>query len=185
MLPAGDLPQPMIGLVVTALVMPLLSRAWDFQSAVALHVLMGVALALVVTPSLAFMAEATSAAGVESFGVSHGVYNFAWGLRRSAGRRSAVSCSSSSDLRASRCCGCHECLRQRSCWPGSPRNDRRRRGGRGRAGGLQRCQVDVGRLPAPVASARYFTITQPYIWNSAKWGRKVQMTRYLPGVLKV
>jgi multidrug resistance protein len=70
----------MIGLVVTALVMPLLSRAWDFQSAIALYVLMGVALALVVTPSLAFMAEATSAAGVESFGVSYGVYNFAWGL---------------------------------------------------------------------------------------------------------
>jgi DHA1 family solute carrier family 18 vesicular amine transporter 1/2 len=70
----------MIGLVVTALVMPLLSRAWDFQSAVALYVLMGVALALVVTPSLAFMAEATSAAGVESFGVSYGVYNFAWGV---------------------------------------------------------------------------------------------------------
>jgi hypothetical protein len=26
------------------------------------------------------MAEATSAAGVESFGVSYGVYNFAWGV---------------------------------------------------------------------------------------------------------
>ena len=70
----------MIGLIVTALMMPLLSRAWNFQSAIALYVLMGVALALVVTPSLAFMAEATSAAGVESFGVSYGVYNFAWGM---------------------------------------------------------------------------------------------------------
>ena len=75
----------MIGLVVTALVMPLLSRAWDFQSAIALYVLMGVALALVVTPSLAFMAEATSSAGVKSFGVSYGVYNFAWGLGLLAG----------------------------------------------------------------------------------------------------
>jgi MFS transporter, DHA1 family, solute carrier family 18 (vesicular amine transporter), member 1/2 len=70
----------MIGLVVTALMMPLLSRAWNFESAIGFYVLMGAALALVVTPSLAFMAEATSAAGVESFGVSYGVYNFAWGM---------------------------------------------------------------------------------------------------------
>jgi multidrug resistance protein len=70
----------MIGLVVTALMMPLLSRAWSFESAIGFYVLMGIALALVVTPSLAFMAEATSAAGVESFGVSYGVYNFAWGV---------------------------------------------------------------------------------------------------------
>jgi MFS family permease len=69
----------MIGLVVTALMMPLLSRAWDFQSAIFFYVLMGVAIALVVTPSLAYMAEATSDAGVTSFGVSYGVYNFAWG----------------------------------------------------------------------------------------------------------
>jgi DHA1 family solute carrier family 18 vesicular amine transporter 1/2 len=69
----------MIGLIVTALMMPLLSRAWSFESAIGFYVLMGTALALVVTPSLAFMAEATSAAGVESFGVSYGVYNFAWG----------------------------------------------------------------------------------------------------------
>ena len=69
----------MIGLVLTALMMPLLSRAWSFQSAIALYILMGAALALVVTPSLAFMAEATSSAGVKSFGVSYGVYNFAWG----------------------------------------------------------------------------------------------------------
>ena len=60
--------------------MPVLSRAWNFESAIGLYVLMGMALALVVTPSLAFMAEATSAAGVESFGVSYGVYNFAWGM---------------------------------------------------------------------------------------------------------
>jgi MFS transporter, DHA1 family, solute carrier family 18 (vesicular amine transporter), member 1/2 len=70
----------MIGLVLTALMMPVVSRASSFPSAIALYVLMGCALALVVTPSLAFMAEATSSAGVESFGVSYGVYNFAWGL---------------------------------------------------------------------------------------------------------
>jgi MFS family permease len=70
----------MIGLVLTALMMPVIGRAWSLPSAVALYLLMGSALALVVTPSLAFMAEATSSAGVESFGVSYGVYNFAWGF---------------------------------------------------------------------------------------------------------
>lgn len=70
----------MIGLVLTAVMMPVVSRASSFPSAIALYLLMGAALALVVTPSLAFMAEATSSAGVESFGVSYGVYNFAWGF---------------------------------------------------------------------------------------------------------
>ena len=70
----------MIGLVLTALLMPVVSRATSFESAAALYLLLGSAIALVVTPSLAFMAEATSAAGVTSFGVSYGVYNFAWGV---------------------------------------------------------------------------------------------------------
>ena len=70
----------MIGLVLTGLLMPVVGRATSFESAVALYVLLGSAIALVVTPSLAFMAEATSAAGVTSFGVSYGVYNFAWGI---------------------------------------------------------------------------------------------------------
>jgi predicted MFS family arabinose efflux permease len=70
----------MIGLILTALLMPVVSRATSFESAAALYLLLGSAIALVVTPSLAFMAEATSAAGVTSFGVSYGVYNFAWGV---------------------------------------------------------------------------------------------------------
>ena len=70
----------MIGLMLTGLLMPVVSRATSFESAVALYLLLGSAIALVVTPSLAFMAEATSAAGVTSFGVSYGVYNFAWGV---------------------------------------------------------------------------------------------------------
>ena len=37
------------------------------------------AVALVITPSLTFMAEAVSAAGVGSFGVGYGLYNMAWG----------------------------------------------------------------------------------------------------------
>ena len=35
---------------------------------------------LVITPSLAYMAEATSSAGVGSFGVGYGLYNMAWGV---------------------------------------------------------------------------------------------------------
>ena len=38
------------------------------------------ALSLIVTPSLAFMAEAASAAGLGSHGVAYGVYNVAWAV---------------------------------------------------------------------------------------------------------
>lgn len=69
-----------VGLVAAACVMPLLGRAWSFESAAALYVLQSAAVALVITPSLAFMAEATTAAAVESFGVSYGLYNLAWGV---------------------------------------------------------------------------------------------------------
>ena len=34
---------------------------------------------MMITPSLAHMAEATSLGGVSSFGVAYGVYNMAWG----------------------------------------------------------------------------------------------------------
>lgn len=69
----------MIGLVLAACNLPILSRLWSFESAIALFVVQAAVVALVVTPSLAYMAEATTAAGVESFGVSYGVYNLAWG----------------------------------------------------------------------------------------------------------
>jgi hypothetical protein len=42
-------------------------------------VLQVVTLGMVVTPSLTFMAEAGARAGAPSFGVSYGLYNFAWG----------------------------------------------------------------------------------------------------------
>jgi multidrug resistance protein len=68
------------GLVGIALLLPILSRAWSFESAILLNALFTVAIAMMVTPSLAYMAEATAAAGVQSFGVAYGVYNFAWAL---------------------------------------------------------------------------------------------------------
>ena len=38
------------------------------------------AIATFVTPSLTYMAEATSEAGSQSFGVAYGLYNFAWAI---------------------------------------------------------------------------------------------------------
>jgi DHA1 family solute carrier family 18 vesicular amine transporter 1/2 len=69
----------MIGLVLLACNLPVLSRSWSYPSAVLLYALCAATVALVTTPSLAFMAEATSSAGVESFGVGFGLYNMAWG----------------------------------------------------------------------------------------------------------
>jgi MFS family permease len=70
----------MAGLVLTAAMLPVLSLARSFESVVGLYVLMAAAIALVITPSLAYMAEAVSLAGAGSFGVAYGLYNFAWGV---------------------------------------------------------------------------------------------------------
>jgi MFS family permease len=40
---------------------------------------------MMVTPSLAYMAEATASVGMQSFGVAYGLYNFAWALGLLAG----------------------------------------------------------------------------------------------------
>jgi MFS transporter, DHA1 family, solute carrier family 18 (vesicular amine transporter), member 1/2 len=70
----------LVGLVLTACALPLLGRAWSFESAVGLTVLQSGALAVAITPSLAYMGEAASKAGVGSFGVSYGIYNMAWAV---------------------------------------------------------------------------------------------------------
>jgi DHA1 family solute carrier family 18 vesicular amine transporter 1/2 len=74
-----------VGLIAIGTVLPLLSSTSTFGSMIALYTLEAVAVSLVVTPSLAFMAETISAAGVASFGVAYGVYNFAWALGLLAG----------------------------------------------------------------------------------------------------
>lgn len=74
-----------VGLVAGAAFLPGLSRAWNFESAVALYVLEAATVAMVITPSLAYMADATSRAGLGSFGVAYGLYNVAWGLGLLAG----------------------------------------------------------------------------------------------------
>ena len=70
----------MIGLVGSALLLPLLSVATDFRSAAFAMVPMWMVFSMIVTPSLAYMAEAASAAGFESYGVVYGVYNMAWAV---------------------------------------------------------------------------------------------------------
>ena len=68
-----------IGLLLVAAALPLLSVSWNYPSTIVFFVLNTMAMALVITPSLTFMAEAVSDAGVGSFGVGYGLYNMAWG----------------------------------------------------------------------------------------------------------
>ena len=68
------------GLTLSAVTLPLLGRSWNLPSAIALIVLQSGAFAVAITPSLAYMAEATTSGGVESYGVSYGIYNVAWAV---------------------------------------------------------------------------------------------------------
>jgi MFS transporter, DHA1 family, solute carrier family 18 (vesicular amine transporter), member 1/2 len=68
-----------VGVVLTACMLPLLGLVWSYRSALGLYAATAAAGAVVLTPSLTFMGEATSDAGVRSFGVSYGLYNLAWG----------------------------------------------------------------------------------------------------------
>jgi len=69
----------MTGLLLAACALPLLTVSWSYPSTIAFSILNTMAIAMVITPSLAFMAEAVSNAGVGSFGVGYGLYNMAWG----------------------------------------------------------------------------------------------------------
>ncbi len=69
----------LFGLVAMAVNVVLLSQSWSFASTVVLFCIAAAGGALVITPSLTFMGEATSDAGIGSFGVAYGIYNMAWG----------------------------------------------------------------------------------------------------------
>jgi DHA1 family solute carrier family 18 vesicular amine transporter 1/2 len=75
----------MLGLIATACMIPILGQAWSFPSALVLYLFAAAAGAFVITPSLAYMGEATTDAGVRSFGVAYGLYNLAWGAGLLAG----------------------------------------------------------------------------------------------------
>ena len=70
----------LLGLALTALWMPALGLAAGFQSALALVVIEWMAISLIITPSLAYMADVTSFAGAEAYGIGYGVYNTAWAI---------------------------------------------------------------------------------------------------------
>jgi len=70
----------LIGLIGSAVVLPLFTFAADFRSAAFVMVPMWMVFGMMVTPSLAYMAEAASAAGFEGYGVVYGVYNMAWAV---------------------------------------------------------------------------------------------------------
>jgi DHA1 family solute carrier family 18 vesicular amine transporter 1/2 len=68
------------GLAVAACVLPLVGQAVSFELAIPILIVQTAALAMVIAPSLAYMAEATSSAGLGAFGVAYGLYNVAWGV---------------------------------------------------------------------------------------------------------
>jgi multidrug resistance protein len=67
------------GLTLSAIALAALGQTWSIASTIAFQVLLAAMMALMITPSLAYMAGATSLGGVESFGVAYGLYNMAWG----------------------------------------------------------------------------------------------------------
>ena len=68
------------GLVLTAIWMPAMTTASSLQTALALIVVQWIAIALFVTPSLAYMAEVTAFAGGDAYGIGYGIFNTAWGV---------------------------------------------------------------------------------------------------------
>src|SRR4051812_958230 len=70
----------MAGLIAIGLVIPLLALISSFASALVFYAIAAAAFAMVITPSLAYMAEATAITGGSSFGVAYGGYNVAWAI---------------------------------------------------------------------------------------------------------
>ena len=68
------------GLAAIGAMLPLLSASWSFVSAVGFYVIVAMAIATMVTPSLTYMAEAIASVGSLSFGVAYGLYNVAWAV---------------------------------------------------------------------------------------------------------
>jgi len=68
------------GIVLTAIWMPALTTASSLPTALALIVVQWIAIALFVTPSLAYMAEVTAFAGGDAYGIGYGIYNTAWAV---------------------------------------------------------------------------------------------------------
>jgi len=74
-----------IGLLASSIALPFVALTTSFQMAIAMCVLQAAAFALVGSPSLSFMADATSNAGLGSFGTAYGLYNAVWAVGLLAG----------------------------------------------------------------------------------------------------
>lgn len=68
------------GVAAIGAVLPSLSQSWSFLSAIGFYTVAALAIAMMITPSLTYMAEATASAGSPSFGVAYGLYNVAWAV---------------------------------------------------------------------------------------------------------
>jgi multidrug resistance protein len=77
---AGGRQLTLWGLAAVGAVLPVFTRIRSFESAIVIYALSAVAIATLLTPSLAYMAEAISASGNRSFGMAYGFYNFAWAV---------------------------------------------------------------------------------------------------------
>ncbi|HET9834295.1 MAG TPA: MFS transporter [Vicinamibacterales bacterium] len=69
-----------IGLLGYSVMLPIVSNTWSYPSAIVLSVLIAATFAMIATPSLTFMADATTAAGIGSFGTAYGLYNAVWAV---------------------------------------------------------------------------------------------------------
>jgi MFS family permease len=68
------------GLFALSLSLLLLLLIHSLNSALLVYPLIVCAMAVLMTPSLSYMAEAMRTVGSESFGVAYGIYNVAWAL---------------------------------------------------------------------------------------------------------
>ena len=75
----------LVGMALTAAWMPMLATISSFERALVIIVIQWLAIALIVTPSLAYMAEVTSFADRDVYGIGYGVFNTAWGVGLLAG----------------------------------------------------------------------------------------------------
>jgi multidrug resistance protein len=75
----------LLGLLLSAVALPLVGQSSSFGSTILCYALEAAAIALVITPSLSFMAEASAESGGESFGLAYGLYNVGWGIGLLAG----------------------------------------------------------------------------------------------------
>jgi multidrug resistance protein len=68
------------GLVIAAVALPMLGRTSTFRSAIVFYAFEAAGISMIITPSLSFIAEASSRSGRESFGLAYGLYNVGWGI---------------------------------------------------------------------------------------------------------